>query len=281
MTYIESSNESYSPRNASIGKIGRVQVANAGDLLAENLRSLILSGEIATGAPLPTERELAEESGLSRASVREALKILSVEGLVSVKTGRNGGYWVQEPPRDFFARSLDVFIRGRKITRNSLLELREIIEPMCAALAADRRDVETLENLESLTADMAKKTDDVTIYAEMNIQWHLVVAEASDNEVLASIMTAVSSNIRSAYTADEYRTALHMREAQHLHERVVLAIREQDASAAYRRMYRHLTSASEVLVPAQLKRIGELEIYLHEKNVQVEHGEGRGTLDDV
>ena len=193
-----------------------------------------------------------------------------MEGLVAVKTGRNGGYWVQEPPRDSFARSLDVFIRGRKITRNSLLELREIIEPMCAALAAERRSIERLENIEALTLEMAKVTDDVALYAEMNIQWHLVVAEASENEVLASIMTAVSLNIRSAYNTEEYKTTLHMQEAQHLHERVVLAIREQDASAAYRRMYRHLNSASEVLVPAQLKRIGELEIFLHEKI-----GEGR------
>lgn len=231
----------------SSGLVGRIHVASAGEVLADSLRALMFSGKLETGVLLPTERELAEESGLSRASVREALKILATEGLVSVTVGRSGGYAVQKPPRQAVIRSLDLFIHGQGIKRSSLLEVREVIEPSCAALAADRRDADCLERLDTLTKQMGPMTDDVPGFLELNIDWHIAVADASGNEILASVMTAISTNIRSAISAEEYRSVEHMREAQHLHEGIFNAIREQDSDAAYRRMHRHLTAANEVI----------------------------------
>ena len=82
---------------ASAITVKRLVVPKAPDVLAEHLRETILRGELAEGSPLPTERELGERSGLSRASVREALRILESEGLIQTRPGRNGGASVKQP----------------------------------------------------------------------------------------------------------------------------------------------------------------------------------------
>jgi DNA-binding FadR family transcriptional regulator len=230
--------------------VGRLRVSTAAETMADALRSGILSGEIARGSMLPTERELAGESGISRGSVREALKTLAIEGLVSSKVGRHGGYLVQEPPREAVINSLDVFIRGRGIEQNSLLEVRAVIEPECAALAAKRRNAGTLESLRDLTSRMAGFTEDIPAFLDHNIGWHVAIAEASGNLVLSSVMTAISTNIRTATSITDYASAEMMRAAQHLHEGVLAAIVEGDAEAAHRRMRRHIHATTEVVAPS-------------------------------
>ena len=74
-----------------------VFVPKAADVLAETLREQILNGRLGVGSLLPNERELSERAGLSRTSVREALRILEVEGLIATRTGRNGGSEVVRP----------------------------------------------------------------------------------------------------------------------------------------------------------------------------------------
>src|ERR1700739_4940114 len=85
------------PRSQSELRLGPVEVPKASDVLAGELRERILTGELAEGEPLPAERELVKQAQMSRATVREALRILEVQNLVRVKTGRAGGAFVQRP----------------------------------------------------------------------------------------------------------------------------------------------------------------------------------------
>ena len=101
----------------------------------DDLRAAILNGDEPPGTLIPIE-SVADFFDVSPIPVREALKALALEGLVETRVGRNGGYFVQQPPADAVVRTLDVFIRGRRVDQQSLLETREIIEPQCAALAA-------------------------------------------------------------------------------------------------------------------------------------------------
>jgi DNA-binding FadR family transcriptional regulator len=219
----------------------------AADVIANMIRDDILSGAIPAGTMLPAERLIAEQSGFGRASVREALKTLALEGLVTIKVGRNGGYLVQEPARDSVVRSLDLFIRARRIPGNSLLEIREIIEPECAAFAAERRTQAEARRLRVLTERMALIVNDVPAYLDLNIEWHVLVAEISHNDVLAAFMTAISQSIRISNAVEEYDSPDMLRAAQRLHESVLDSIIEQDPGSARRRMHRHLHAASEVV----------------------------------
>lgn len=226
---------------------GSPRVPKAGELLAASLRQAIFDGEIQVGSYLIPERALAVETGLGRASVREALKSLEAEGLISSTVGRHGGYVVQKPPRDAVVRSLESFIRGGRISAQALLEVRRIVEPECAALAAVAGTPAEIDLLDRMTAELAGLTDDVARFLDTNILWHTAIAEASHNPILAAVMTAISKDIRIAIGAQEYDSPGMLRQAQRLHELIAAAIRERDPEAARRRMQRHLAAAAAVL----------------------------------
>src|SRR6478752_673731 len=92
-------------------RLSRVDLPKASDVLAGVLRERILNGELVEGAPLPAERELVKQTQMSRATVREALRILEVQNLVRVKAGRTGGAFVQKPSTKSIASSVRLLIR--------------------------------------------------------------------------------------------------------------------------------------------------------------------------
>src|ERR1700747_1772935 len=124
--------ESNSPPTRSSALLKPVEVPKASDVLARELRERILSGELAEGIALPAERELVKQTQMSRATVREALRILEGQNLVRVRAGRAGGAFVQRPTTKSMARSLSMLIRGQKIKLVDLMETREALEPVCA-----------------------------------------------------------------------------------------------------------------------------------------------------
>ena len=117
-------------------RLSPMEVPKASDVLANELRERILSGEYPEDTPLPPERELVVQTRMSRTTVREALRVLEVQGLVRIKAGRAGGAFVQRPGQESVASTLDLLIRGRQIRLAAVHETREAIEPSCARLAA-------------------------------------------------------------------------------------------------------------------------------------------------
>lgn len=223
-----------------------MQVPKAPEVLADALRERILSGEYPEGAALPPERELVIQTGMSRTTVREALRILEVQGLVRIKTGRAGGAFVQTPREESVAKSVELLIRGRKIRLTSLLDTREALEPFCAKLAAKHRTVEDLEVLDA--ANRAIDSEDLETFLRANINWHVAVAVASHNELLTGFMMALSEAIHTA-TANEGFVDSEVRAATlKAHLAVTAAIREQDPEAAGRRMTRHVHFYAEAVL---------------------------------
>lgn len=225
--------------------LGELRVPRAAEVLAEALRSRILGGELSPGTSLPTERELAEESGLSRGSVRDALRMLEVEGLVETRPGRNGGTTVRRVEPAPLIRSLEIFIRGRRVRKRSLLEIRDAIEPEAAALAAERAEDAEIAELASFTEGMRAHINDVEGFLTLNAQWHIKVAEASGNELLAAFMNAIAREIRDATDLDDFNSPEVLEAAQGAHEAVVQAMSDRDADAARRRMQRHVHAYRE------------------------------------
>src|ERR1700749_308720 len=126
-----------------------MQVPKASDVLATDLRERILRGKFPEGTALPTERDMVVQTQMSRTTVREALRILEVQGLIRIKTGRSGGAFVQRPDGDSVANTVSLLIRGRQIRMAALPETREGVEPVCARLAAKYRTDEDLDRLEA------------------------------------------------------------------------------------------------------------------------------------
>ncbi len=224
-----------------------VFVPKASDVLADRLRELILSSGLAEGTPLPTERELVVQSGLSRTSVREALRVLETEGLVATKAGRNGGTQVRRPGRESISRSLGLFVRSHGVRFAALLEAREAIEPAAARLAAIHRTDDDLAEMTRIHGLLDRVSDDIAEHVRLNLQWHRAVVRASRNELLIAFFDAIAHSVQAATENRGLNSSAVRREVVRVHERILAAIAAQDADAAFRRMQGHLSSYSALV----------------------------------
>ena len=223
--------------------IGPVKVAKGPEVLAALLRENILSGAITPGAMLAPERTLVAQSGLSRATVREALRILETEGLVVSRPGRGGGARVQLLNDEMVAKAVRVFVRGQRVSGALLRETREIVEGATARLAAERRTDADLAELDAIGTRLEAAGSDLGAMTAENARWHLAVARAGHNPLLVAFMNSISAAISHPTGADERPLALSREGQQALiraHRRVVEAIAARDPDQAERRMLRHL-----------------------------------------
>jgi DNA-binding FadR family transcriptional regulator len=230
--------------------LAAVVVPKASDVLAAKLRELILSSGLAEGTPLPTERELVAQSGLSRTSVREALRVLETEGLVLTKAGRNGGSQVRRPGRESISRSFELFVRSHGVRFEALLEAREAIEPAAARLAAIHRSDADLAEMARIHHLLDRVTDDVAEHVRLNLQWHRAVVRASRNELMIAFFEAIADAVHDVTESHSLFSREMHREVVRVHGRVLAAIADQDADAAFRRMQRHLGAYSALVKKA-------------------------------
>ena len=228
-------------------KLDPIHVPKSSDVLADRLRREILRGTLAHGASLPTERDLVVQTGLSRGSVREALRILEAEGLVSTRPGRQGGSVARRPGDESLARYIGMFVEGRGISLLSLLHTREAIEPSIACLAAQNRTDEDVAKLVRRTESVEEAYDDVPRYLAENVKWHCAIATASHNELLRAFMVAISSMVYRASAIEDFATDEVRRVVLKAHRRILDAIVAKDADAARRRMGRHLAALTQAV----------------------------------
>lgn len=235
-------------KNTTNPKISPITVPKAADILANQLREMIVNGRLPPGSYLPAERQLVAESGLSRTSVRDALRVLESDGLITTRVGRSGGSMVTLPGRAAVARSVELFVRTHGIRLESLLECRVAVEPTLARLAARNRTDAQLAEMETLHEDFLAAMDDVPRYKEVNLDWHLAVARASGNEPLIALMEAISRPVRDAMDYQHVTTPELRRTAMAAHTKILDAIRRQDEASAYRRMERHVSGYRDIAV---------------------------------
>lgn len=227
-----------------------MQVPKASDVLADDLRERILRGDFPEGTALPPERELVAQTRMSRTTVREALRILEVQGLVQIRTGRSGGAFVQRPGEDSIANSVSLMIRGRRIRMAALMETREAVEPSCARLAATYRTAADLDALDHAN-DAIAADGTLADFLTANVDWHVAVATASHNELLTGFMQALSRAIYESTDNRGFIDAEVRATTVRAHRQITEAIREQDADAAVRRMMRHVHEYAQAVAEVE------------------------------
>jgi len=240
-------------RTPPVPRLAPIHVPKSSEVLASQLRVHILDGSIADGAALPAERDLVIQTGLSRGSVREALRILHTEGLITTRPGRLGGSMARRPGDDALARYIGMFVQGRGISLLSLLQVREALEPSIASLAAVNRTEEELAELVAITARIEDAYANVPVYLTENVNWHVAIASASHNELLKAFITAISGLVFKASAIENFASEDVRTQVIKAHRRILEAIVERDGDAACRRMARHLgalTQQMRAFVPA-------------------------------
>jgi GntR family transcriptional repressor for pyruvate dehydrogenase complex len=161
------------------------------DKVADLLRDGILSRRLPVGTPLPSERELGEQFGVSRTVIREAIRALAAKGIVEARSG--SGLRVSQIDEAAASESLSWYIRGGGFDYWKVHELRSMIEVGMAGLAAERRTEEQLEGLQAAHAKFVRDIDDVDTAARDDLEFHVLIARATENDLFLVILESIGS----------------------------------------------------------------------------------------
>lgn len=206
--------------------------------IVQQIEQRILSRELKVGDQLPSERELAEQFGVSRTAVREAIKALHEKGLVVVLVGK--GTFIANGTPDAVRHTLNLLLKGDSARGYlNLVELREILEPEIAALAAVRITDEYVAVLQESMDKMEVAIDDVEEFVEADLDFHLALAEATQNPFIPALLDPIIDIMR------EQRILITLvkgvaQHGQYNHKIIVDAINRGDPQAAREAMRHHL-----------------------------------------
>lgn len=213
------------------------------DVVADQIKSLIYDGTLLPGQRLPTERELAAQLNVSRPSLREALIRVEADGYV-VSAGR-GGFLVADITASVISNPLAELLLGRPSANGDLLELRHSLESISTAYAAERATPADLAKIsaafEALSTRSAKQ--DPARLAQLDVQFHLAIADATHNVALIHVMHGIHGLIQESMRKshrlmerdDDMERALHEQ-----HQAIHDAIAAHDPDRARRAAEEHL-----------------------------------------
>ncbi|WGK61242.1 FCD domain-containing protein [Halopseudomonas sp. SMJS2] len=238
-------------------EVGQIQQRRLSDNIVEQLESMMLDGILKPGERLPAERQLAEQFGVSRPSLREAIQKLAARGLLVSRQG--GGNYVTESLGSSFSDPLLDLLEGRPEAHRDLLEFRHTLEADCAyfaALRATEVDHQHLrEAYEVLQACYAREGGSRTEEGAADARFHLAIAEASHNIILLHTIRGlfdllkrnVVTNIGGMYALRPSTRTMLMRQHQELLEAII----EGRAEDARRHASEHIDFVREVLAERQ------------------------------
>ncbi len=206
--------------------------------IVQQIEQRIVAGELKVGDQLPSERELADQFTVSRTAVREAIKALREKGLVEILVGR--GTFIANGTSDVVRHTLDLLMKFDS-TKGfmKLVEVREILEPEIAALAATRITDEYIAAMQEAMDKMEASMDNVEEFVEADLDFHLALAEATQNPIIPALLDPIIDLLRE----QRIRSTLIKGVAQHgqLNHRIIIeAVKRRDPEAARDAMRRHL-----------------------------------------
>ncbi len=227
------------------------RIRPAYEQVAEQLRELVLSGKIGPGDRLPVEGLLSAEFGVSRSTVREAIRLLSSQSLVHTTRGPTGGTFVSqadpEAIRQYLQTSIGLLSGNDGISVTDLLEVREALEVPATRLAAQRRTEQHLTAMRDTIAREREQNGRGERF-EQNQLFHAQILEAAGNRLLAVVTDPVYTVIAARFLKEEPRP--FYAKVNHEHAEILDCIERGDADGAGERMAAHLVALRGVYVDA-------------------------------
>lgn len=215
--------------------------------IVSQITDAIIGGSLAPGDRLPPERELAEQFGVSRTVVRDAIKTLSGRGILQVRRG--AGIFVSSSGRQVIDRigGLSDLLPLEGAGLRDLFEIRRTLEIEAAGWAADRRSEHHVERLREIVSGARGHSGEPDVIGERDARFHLAIAEASQNLVLVRVMLTLLDLLGTARRRSlsiPGRPDLSLEQ----HEKVLSAIEAGDPRAARRAMLEHLASVEQSIL---------------------------------
>lgn len=218
----------------------RTQGPKTAELVAARIIQAIVTEKLRPGTRLPPEQVMLEMYGVSRSSLREALRILEVNGLISLRAGPQGGPIVGKADPSHFAHTMSLFLEMSNTTFAELMQARVAIEPMMARLAAEEQQTDRFGELETSLEDHRKlDPTNVMEYLRVSDEFHRVISGLSGNTILDLFGRSLSEIIREPLYA-VHHPAARWSEIRREHEAVAAAIFAGDGAKAEELMKEHM-----------------------------------------
>ena len=220
-----------------------VRTSRLYEQIVQQIEESIVKGDLKAGDQLPAERELALRFGVSRTAVREAVKALREKGLVEAYSGR--GTFITDGTTHAVRQSLDLMVKiGQPEGSSHLAEVRAILEPEIAALAATRIQESELSTMRDAVAIMDRSGQDPDSYIEADLDFHLALAEGAANPLILSLLDSIVGLLREQRLRI-FRVPGGPDRGQVHHKRILEAVERHDAEKARDAMRAHLSQVKD------------------------------------
>lgn len=244
--------------NGRTAPVRQMRQPRLAELVAGQLRDEILSGRLQEGDTLPRQEDLINDFNVSLPAVREALRILENEGLVSVRRGNVGGAVVHLPRAERVAYMVGLVLQSRQATLADVGQALQMLEPVCAVMCAERPDrhEELVPKLREIVANQAELFGDASAYNREARRFHAEMVSQCGNDTIVLVVGA----LEAVWSVHEQRIYEHAdvaqpsmvswRAAQREHERIVDAIDAGNTSLVGQITRKHLAASHAFSVVA-------------------------------
>jgi GntR family transcriptional repressor for pyruvate dehydrogenase complex len=216
-----------------------VTVARASSSIADQIRAAIIGGRLSEGERLPPERDLAEQFGVSRVTVRDALRALEAMGLIEVRVGARGGAFVTVPSGSVMGQTMSDMMMMQALTPADIVEARLVVELGTVTLACARATDEDLTRLREHAERAKRQLKAKTYTRELSWDFHALLAGIAHNAALEGIAASFRSTLSMHPVRTREPGGGHPRTVEE-HARIVEALERRDGAAARQEMARHL-----------------------------------------
>lgn len=208
-------------------------------VLARDIANYISDHHLAEGSRLSTEQEMAQQFGVGRNTVREALRLLELRGVITIKSGRNGGPVVRLPRSTDLAEALQLILQFQYSTLADVLDARVVLEPVAAEHAATKMNDDDMQSLQQSVQSVLANANDHATFIQQNNAFHSAVGRSLDSPVLGVFLNSLQTVQDSAGYHVKYTTA-RRRAIANAHQAIIDELLKGDADAAAEAMRVHL-----------------------------------------
>ena len=221
------------------GLFAPISVARASSSIADQIRQAIVSGKLTEGARLAPERELADQFGVSRVTVRDALRGLEAMGLIEVRVGARGGAFVTVPSGAIVGQTMSDMMMMSALTPEDVVEARLIVELGTVTLACARATVGDLADLNDLSRRAKEAIAAKTYTRDLSWDFHALLAKAAHNGAVEGLTQSFRSSLSMHPIRTREGAAAHARTVEE-HAVILTALEARDGGTARSAMAHHL-----------------------------------------
>ena len=238
-----------SPAPSGVDLFSAVSVGRVSQVIADQVRALIRQGRLRPGDRLPSERDLCERFGVSRVTVREALRVLEAGGLIAVRVGARGGAFVTSPSQARLGEGLADLLQLSPLTAAEVTEARMVFELGIVPLVVERATEDDLVALERLCAEQQAALEEERYTMEMSAEFHVAVAASTHNAAIEMLVQSFHGPLLMSLKEAQIAEPLMGHRGAREHLDFVQAVRRRDVPAAEQIMRTHVERTAARVAP--------------------------------